>query len=124
MKYTPEQTKDNRRKWEEALLSGKYEQHTHGLISWDGTGYCCLGVACEISGLGKWDRVSYVTKHHAHGSVLPGDVRDWLGLMDKSGSFRDVDGRHKSLIDLNDNGSSFAEIAETIAAEPPGLIAI
>lgn len=43
----------------EALRSGKYEQ-TQGtlrrVIEHDGKppGFCCLGVACDISGLGAW----------------------------------------------------------------------
>lgn len=40
------------RKWVKALRSGKYIQGTGRLRV--GDSYCCLGVACDISGLGEW----------------------------------------------------------------------
>lgn len=42
------------KKWLVALKSGQYKQTTGTLK--DSDGYCCLGVACEISNLGKWDQ--------------------------------------------------------------------
>ena len=44
--------KENIRKWVEALRSGDFPQTTSTLA--DSDGYCCLGVACDISGLGRW----------------------------------------------------------------------
>lgn len=35
-------------KWVQALRSGKYKQCRETLF--DGVGYCCLGVACKITG--------------------------------------------------------------------------
>ena len=38
--------KENRRRWVEALLSGKYAQ-TKGVLHND-QGFCCLGVWCDV----------------------------------------------------------------------------
>ena len=40
-------TKQNALKWTAALRSGKYQQSTKGFLQ-DETGYCCLGVACDV----------------------------------------------------------------------------
>ena len=39
-------------KWLEALRSGRYRQTS--LMLRDKVGFCCLGVACDISGKGTW----------------------------------------------------------------------
>jgi hypothetical protein len=47
----------NIRAWVDALRSGRYEQG-HGrllTVADDVKRFCCLGVACDISGLGHWD---------------------------------------------------------------------
>ena len=41
---------DFKRKWIEALRSGEYKQGRGYLIDMDRETYCCLGVACAISG--------------------------------------------------------------------------
>lgn len=47
---------------------------------------CCLGVACDISGLGRWEPVeeslqrAYVTREGRSRDLLPRPVLDWLGL--------------------------------------------
>lgn len=46
MKLNP----DFKAKWVAALRSGKYEQDSGALFSPSSGGYCCLGVACHISG--------------------------------------------------------------------------
>lgn len=45
-----------KRRWVEALTSGEYRQGTRALKKWVGSEerYCCLGVLCDLSGLGKW----------------------------------------------------------------------
>ena len=40
--------------WLEALESGEYAQTQAALRRNDS--YCCLGVACDVSGLGEWGR--------------------------------------------------------------------
>ena len=65
-------------------------------------GYCCLGVACEISGLGKWDpdgrNISeFVVDDDTDCQssdpdfccsdiYLPEAVMDWLGIKSQDGS--------------------------------------
>lgn len=46
-----------RKRWVAALRSGEYRQ-TRGELR-DAAGFCCLGVACDISGTGKWDGPYY-----------------------------------------------------------------
>ena len=41
------------KKWIKALRSGKYKQGQRRLRTFDGK-FCCLGVLCDISGMGKW----------------------------------------------------------------------
>jgi len=81
-----------RKKWVEALRSGKYEQNKHGLCAvdpdgGDGMAHCCLGVLCELALEGgvlsaacrKVDesgRVWFVGRS----AYLPGDVVKWSGL--------------------------------------------
>jgi hypothetical protein len=102
---------ENAKKWVEALRSGKYEQASNALRS--GNAYCCLGVACEISGIGEWDsddRVSYAAYLEETGK-LPARVMDWLGIRDDVGGYNNGD---NCLTDDNDNGRSFTQIANII----------
>jgi hypothetical protein len=100
--------KENIRLWVDALRSGEYEQGKNYLLSPDGKQrYCCLGVACEISGVGSWelgprdvelmkedetwrpypnfytiasdDEERYYGTHYAN-EVLIASVSEWLGL--------------------------------------------
>ena len=112
---------DNARKWVEALRSDKYEQGRFMLCNLNNK-HCCLGVACrvyqeevgdlqiisdsEFGGLSFNDE-----KEH-----LPEEVKRWLGLQDNAGGYYDG-----SLLCLNDNWSSFKEIADIIESEPEEL---
>ena len=51
--WTAEEQAEHRRQWVAALRSGRFQQGKGSLRPTADT-YCCLGVACEISGLGKW----------------------------------------------------------------------
>ena len=132
MEYTQEETQSNRNDWINALRSGKYKQHFNALSNRDNTAFCCLGVACEISGLGKWDKDTYSVKdtetnqYITDASILPEPIKDWLGLSDKSGDYTPDNNNKKglfSLTELNDAGTTFQDIAELIEREPKGLIA-
>ena len=111
---------ENIRKWVEALRSGKYEQNTGSLRNADTGGFCCLGVACDISGIGEWEttpddeRVAYLVSPDARleRGYLPQPVVDWLGV---EGRCPAVDGA--ALTTLNDNETPFAVIANLIEAE-------
>ena len=113
---------ENAKKWVAALRSGKYPQ-TKGYLH-DLAGYCCLGVACEISGLGEWgDDGTYLTPDSSDDRSLPTGVAHWLGLnpdAGSEGSFLD-DGHQTCLSGENDSGKSFAEIADIIEAHADEL---
>lgn len=115
---------ENAKAWVAALRSGEYQQTREVLF--DGTGYCCLGVACELYG-------------EAHGvgfepygdgwlflgadDMLPEPVARWLGVRSAVGSFSPpMTAGHGSLAQLNDDaGYDFDEIADTVESEPRGL---
>jgi hypothetical protein len=106
-----------------ALRSGKYKQARNVLKAgpFDGEpSYCCLGVACEISGLGMWtENNEYSTSTDVRNSVLPDEVQKYFGFRDRAGNF-EGDGVRLShsmfycLAELNDDGMNFAEIADFI----------
>ena len=105
----------NMKTWVKALRSGKYKQTTSVLH--DEEGFCCLGVACDISGLGKWKSGLYEKRYAIDGgagsvSVLPIPVRDWLGLKSTNPTVG-----QKQLSIYNDAGKSFEEIADIIERE-------
>ena len=139
-RYTKEEQAEHRRKWVEALRSGEYEQG-QGALPQERNGtfeYSCLGVACEISGLGEFvprsnpqsNAFNFVVDGDQSQHVvmpdmvqywlgLPDDVQDWLGLSDRHGWY---DNHTGSLVNSNDFGASFNVIADIIESEPEGLI--
>ena len=99
-------------KWVDALESGKYTQ-TEGTLKDAYGGFCCLGVACDVSGLGKWDKDGFYLKEDGG---LPKKVVDYFGLEDSTG-FEVKKGSYigKFLTDLNDAaGLSFKQIAKYV----------
>ena len=132
-KYIKEEQKEHRRMWVEALRSGEYEQGKGVLCHKDeddeNVKYCCLGVACEISGLGEFvprpnfpiAALNFATgEEQSQHVVLPYAVRDWLGLGDEEGSYHNGS---VSLTRNNDAGVPFTSIANIIESEPEGLVA-
>jgi hypothetical protein len=123
-----------------ALLSGNYEQGTtylrpHCDTVEDGHRFCCLGVGCDISGLGEWtDMNDYCVIVDDGGNAdrasswLPDAVREYYGFADIRGTFT-AEGREAiqaagyelavglsvCLTEANDQGVTFALIAEWIA---------
>lgn len=117
-----------RRLWVADLRSQEYDQ-TVGRLSDGVGGYCCLGIACEafIKSGGKLDKMHCPDEEYpvlygrrGEGEVCPVEVVKWLGLSSDTGQFGDryLD---DSLADRNDKGYSFAEIADIIESNPPGL---
>lgn len=114
---------DNTQKLLDALRSGEYEQGQNQLRvpgnDENDYAYCCLGVACDISGLGEWSGESRYTI----GDLLDLDgdtsctrltkgVAEWLGWGNRDGNWSsNVTG---SAIAMNDTGFTFAEIADEI----------
>jgi hypothetical protein len=101
------------KKWVKALRSGKYKQ-TQGCL-YDGYGYCCLGVACELA-----KKEGIIEDYDGDMSFPPIAVQNWLELSSMDGELPDSY-THGSLIDYNDEGSSFKKIAQIIEREPDGL---
>lgn len=78
---------ENIKTWVSALRSGRYQQGVGALCVEGATGwrYCCLGVACDISGLGAWtggdnDERRFDTGPDYSSYDLPAELRDWLGM--------------------------------------------
>jgi hypothetical protein len=92
-------------KWIAALRSGKYKQTIHTLKG--PSGYCCLGVACEISRLSTWDCGFYLDE----GKELPNEVRLYYGLRKRNGGY--LSGK-KALSRDNDEGANFEKISNII----------
>lgn len=101
----------NAKKWVRALRSGKW-QRTAGALR-TGDKYCCLGVACEISGLGIWDRMGRYISGDSSDLRLPKEVMEWLGMDSDDGQL-DFGGTPTSLAVLNDSGKTFKQIANII----------
>lgn len=84
-------------KWVEALRSGKYLQTQHQLK--DDVGFCCLGVLCDIQG------ADFEAIREEYGT---------LSLSVNPAKYLDGVESTSRLSLMNDNGSSFDEIAEFI----------
>jgi hypothetical protein len=132
--------KDIKTKWIAALRSGEYKQTTGVLArmhysSPDGSQlhHCCLGVLCEVVGLKReptpWNINihQYFTGHHeeegwpeAVETTLPDALAKSLGFPQAEHG-TDGDGwlpeSRVSLAQLNDDGSTFDEIADLIEQE-------
>jgi hypothetical protein len=100
-------------RWTKALRSGEYEQGRSRLVSHDDK-FCCLGVACNLlaeDGFGAWvvdefsGEWSYETGDHVSDIMLPPEAALKIGLKDDA---------EDALVQLNDDGGSFDEIADWI----------
>lgn len=106
-------------RWVKALTDGSYPQ-TQNVLR-DETGYCCLGVACDLldpKGWGKLDEVTYTcgggsasSKKLAFGWNNTSSA-SIAGLCTSIG-IEPFDLRR--LVNANDAGESFSEIAKIVA---------
>lgn len=87
-------------KWVKALRSGKYVQGKYNLFN--GYGYCCLGVLCVVQGK-QLDELQKELGTLSLGATLPRTLS--AGLSDEE----KVD-----LVEMNDSGKPFPEIAKYI----------
>ena len=98
-----------KRKWLKALRGGEYRQGTDALRRENE--YCCLGVLCDINGV-RWIRpepgLSSWRVVRAWYTGLPSPA-----MMRKYGLSKDV---ATELAGRNDDGFTFAEIADWIEA--------
>ena len=129
MRYTKEEQKQHRQEWVAALRSGEYEQ-TQSLLR-DENGFCCMGVACDIYDSTKWNKVMahtvekgkfYCYNYMDNTTSLPSELVRYFGISDWSANYFEKDGNCSSLIDENDAGMPFHEIADIIESEPEGLV--
>ena len=112
---TPKQA---RAEWVAALRSGEYKQIRGQLV--DDTGFCCLGVACEVYMRYHPLKVKVEGFYFYAGESmeLPSIVMKWLGLRTPAGSY----GGNTSITFDNDGGKTFDEIANIIDSEPYGFL--
>ena len=106
---------DIKTKWVAALRSGQYKQIGGELCN--ETGFCCLGVLCEISkletGFGIPDNLD-----ETHGDDHLGKtVMEWSGLIHSCGDTVVIRGTNLLLASHNDGGRTFKEIATAIEAQ-------
>lgn len=99
-------------KWLSALRSGDYKQTQLHLRTDDG--FCCLGVLCDL--YGKEHNVEWKLMNNDHfyvfqdgAAALPLSVIEWAGVEDDNPEICKT-----PLSRLNDNGSTFNEIADLI----------
>jgi len=117
MKMNPEV----KARWVKALRSGEYGQTKEVLK--DTGGFCCLGVLCDVfakeDGRREW-RVSELSSMadgefglHTRDKGMPSAlIGIWSGL--DFSTRVEIDGDWKTLWQHNDDGSTFAEIADAI----------
>jgi hypothetical protein len=108
-KITIQQYQERLDKWLEALRSGDYKQTKRALSDNQG-GFCCLGVACDLSGLGKWGVNKRGITYLNNEKFLPDQVMKYYGLRNSMGAFSYKD----CLASENDRGATFTEIADII----------
>lgn len=98
-------TKEQKDAWLKALRSGDYEQGKLGLCN-DLGQYCCLGVACEVLGLG-FDKLHTTLKGFHPTKERPFQTDYWFG--EATISQMDI---LQHAAKLNDDGKDFDEIAD------------
>ncbi len=103
----------------EALRSGRYEQGRKYLRQ--GDRYCCLGVAANIAeSKDPWVREGAVHSMGDSTQMLPERIRDEYGMYSYDGLRRDDKNitinnvNYRDLTHANDDGVSFAKIADYI----------
>lgn len=99
-------TPELKTKWLEALRSGNYKQGQNRLRHKDET-FCCLGVLCDVVDPSKWLSI------RGDESYLYGDSRGFLtfSLLQEVDM---TDSQQRKLAGLNDEGTTFSEIADHI----------
>ena len=119
--------KDIKDEWVRRLRSGDYEQGTDYLRF--GDKYCCLGVLCDMAveagvieeTYGSLEKVSSFGRDVGDRQTqrLPISVAQWSGLMGTPAVTQEcaeirVYAGNMDLMEFNDNGTSFEEIATAI----------
>lgn len=106
--------KTNKKLWIRALRSGEYRQGQGRLC--DNNRFCCLGVAYDVLVDGEWERKNDYANRWGIREIAGSDSNLSTGMLpvyilDKIElDMYDVN----SLVEMNDNGDSFEEIADWI----------
>jgi hypothetical protein len=101
-----------RKKWIEALRSGRFKQGRTALRT--GDKYCCLGVACEIAGLSGVRGKNGIYTYNGRIEYVPLELQRALGLYSQDGAPR-PDCENPALTFMNDNmRATFNEIATAL----------
>lgn len=107
------------RKWVDYLKAHPEQQTTSclGEKYIDGSiKMCCLGAGGLLSGVCKWDENTLVTIVDKHTDLLDGKSFNALGLYGSRGqTFDDLE---QSLVHLNDNLTSWTDIAILLETKP------
>jgi hypothetical protein len=112
-----------RARWTTALRSGNYQQGSGALrekTAHNGEKLCCLGVLCVIAeqdgvvtaafnGLVEDGVDAGLWAYDGRPDYLPESVKDWAGL-----TYANPTSNGRYLANLNDEGWSFARIADAI----------
>ncbi len=115
-----------KQKWVEALRSGEYKQTKSKLH--DDEGFCCLGVLCDLYRkehndsitwkLVKDDIFKIVFQFNDNEGIPPKIVREWAGIEnsidDDNNPYGSYNEKRDSLVNDNDTGKTFEEIAQII----------
>ena len=104
--------------WVAALRSGEYMQGPDRIRSEDNK-FCCLGVLCNLHAQAFPKIAAKETEATIYmgwsGWAAP-EVENWAGLR-RLPSFVTINGRRMNLGQHNDNGATFAQIADAIEAQ-------
>lgn len=120
-------------RWLEALRDPKRKQAWSVLNS--GSGMCCLGVACDVSGEGLWtmsedeeyECLYYRVREEEAFENLPRDIVNFYGLLDGAGTWTgekiiEPEATISALTGLNDDLAwTFPQIADFIEANKERL---
>jgi len=101
-----------KQKWLEALRGGQYKQGKNVLRTAQDE-FCCLGVLCDVVSPDGWEADGSL-----EGGFLHGDRKGFLSMGVKlATSFPEL--HEVKLSNMNDEGKSFAEIANWIEENIP-----
>ena len=108
--------------WVAALRSGEYKQGEGQLRleTETGTSFCCLGVLCNLHAQAHPEIAAKQTKPEVYmglQDLLPPDVLTWAGLTLCSGDHVFINELNRTLARHNDEGHTFAEIADAIESQ-------
>ncbi len=107
-----------KKKWLQALRSGKYVQ-ADGSLRENADSFCCLGVLCDLYAKEHGKRWKFDARYSFGGEEAypPSDVLTWAGLDNKKGGSVVIGNKRRQLANHNDNGASFEDIADAIECQ-------